>query len=184
MPPQAPNNGENARLNARAIRNVFPHVRGCPSGAIINYADNLTLAELQALVPFLQLLAAKMNTPATIADFRRFLLTVFDGWTSRSHVFPHPLVPERKLNDTRILVGILKQDLPLSRNQRGEGAEQRRARRVGQPVYFGLSLLWAQLGTAMDPAIAEAERPVNLLQLVLAGPTGEAEALRMIQAVD
>lgn len=122
------------------IQAAFNFVRSRPSGAIINNENDLTLRELQALSTFLQSLSETMSTPATIADFRRFLLNIFDGWNSISQVPPHPLIPDRKFMDTRIKVGLLREDHPLSRNQLNGGGQQLRQRRAGQPVYFGLSL--------------------------------------------
>ncbi|PTD01499.1 hypothetical protein FCULG_00010286 [Fusarium culmorum] len=139
--PQQPRpQNESAHLIMDGIQAAFNFVRSRPSGAIINNENGLTLRELQALSTFLQSLSETMNTPATIADFRRFLLNIFDGWNSISQVPPHPLIPDRKFMDTRIKVGLLREDHPLSRNQLNGGgnsyvnagqASQYKCRRLG-----------------------------------------------------
>ncbi|UZP45971.1 hypothetical protein NXS19_013783 [Fusarium pseudograminearum] len=121
--PQQPRpRNESAHLTMDGIQGAFDSVRVRSSGAIINNENDLTLRELQALSTFLQSLSETMNAPATIADFRRFLLKIFDGWNSVSQVPPHPLVPKRKFMDTHIKVGFLREDHPLSRNRSVEGA--------------------------------------------------------------
>ena len=82
-----------------------------------------------------------MDTPATVNDYQRFLANVFDGWDSTSPIEAVEPLPVRHFSHTRIKVGVLTVDHPLSPQQIKNGVtEQKRERRAGQPVYFGLGL--------------------------------------------
>ncbi|QPC72578.1 hypothetical protein HYE68_003330 [Fusarium pseudograminearum] len=225
--PQQPRpRNESTHLTMDGIQGAFDFVRGRPSGAIINNENDLSLRELQALSTFLQSLSETMNAPATIADFRRFLLNIFDGWNSVSQVPPHPLVPKRKFMDTHIKVGqpvyfglsinyetnVVHWDWRDSKNAgispdyvaldpehndvtirtqamlRYDSAERNRIRTYNCSVLTNCAqktiTKWARAGTAQDPVISDVDRPLGLLELLLSGPIGRADARRMIQATD
>ncbi|KAJ4124143.1 hypothetical protein NW768_009496 [Fusarium equiseti] len=84
-----------------------------------------------------------MNKTATVPDFKHFLSGVFYGWNLSYPIKQADLLPAHKFEHERVKVGVLSQDHSLSVQQLRASVTpdgQKRERRAGQPVYFGLGL--------------------------------------------
>ena len=129
------------QMSLQTIQDTMGYTDHRQANMIIRSGADLTLTELNEISTILKSLAPKMDTPETTPDFERFLAGVFDGWTSNTLIRAADLLRPRQFVDTRIQVGILSQNHPLSASKIKAGVtpdEQKRERRAGQPVYFGL----------------------------------------------
>lgn len=79
--------------------------------------EHLTLRELQSLSTVLQSLWTIRGIPAKIAEFQRFIYHVFHTWNSSSPISPLPVLRDHFFTETRIRVGILKENHPLNARQ-------------------------------------------------------------------
>ncbi|KAJ4011326.1 hypothetical protein NW766_007970 [Fusarium irregulare] len=137
------------RISFQTIQDTMSYTDHRQANMMIRSGADLTLTELYEISTILQSLGLKMDTPATTSDFERFLAGVFDGWNSNTLIRAADLLRPRQFVDTRIQVGILSQNHPLSAQKIKAGVtpdEQKRERRAGQPVYFGLVGLNSETG--------------------------------------
>jgi hypothetical protein len=93
---------------------------------VIMDEEGLTLAELCSVSSILQSLSAIVDVPATILDFERFLSSIFDGWNSDTPIEAAALLPQRVFSHTRIQVGVLSEDHPLSAQQLKNGHNEQK----------------------------------------------------------
>ncbi|GKU01200.1 hypothetical protein FLAG1_03268 [Fusarium langsethiae] len=117
-PPRTAQNlpDDEIRLSNSAIqqRHRYRNNQRGPNTTITS-AEGLTLLELQALSTLMHDLSMTIgNATITVADFRRFLTNIFDAWQTNFAVPPLPVIRSRQFDDTRIQVGVLRHDHPLS----------------------------------------------------------------------
>ncbi|KAL4722018.1 hypothetical protein ACLX1H_011213 [Fusarium chlamydosporum] len=142
-PPRAP---QGRRRNAPAhisfdtIRSTMQWILRHPPDVPIYEEGQLTPQELHTLAQILQSLEQHTQILVTMDDFRRMLSNAFDGWDSSCPAGHPPVFPERKFPESRIHVGILKQDHPVTDEKAKAGTAVPPHRRAGQPVYFGVGL--------------------------------------------
>ncbi|RFN53686.1 hypothetical protein FIE12Z_2027 [Fusarium flagelliforme] len=137
------------RLSLQTIRDTMNYTDYRQANMMIRNGADLTLTELYNISTILRSLAAIMDTPATAPDFERFLAGVFDGWNSNTPIRTADRLRPRQFVDTRIQVGILSQNHPLSAQKIKAGVTpdgQKIERRAGQPIYFGLVGLNSETG--------------------------------------
>lgn len=135
------NQRQRPMLSHQTIQDIMNYVEHRPANTVIRDEANMTLAELYSISTILQSLEAIMDVPATISDFKRLLGSIFNRWDSSTPIDAAASLPQRQFGHTRIRVGVLSVDHPLSPQQIKAGVtEQKRERRAGQPVFFGLVL--------------------------------------------
>lgn len=100
----------------------------------------MTVEELHCLSRLLKSLARHTGQPVTMASLRSILEYSFDGWDTTHNVGIPPSLAEKKFDESRILAGSLAQDHPLPVGRSRNGQQVPAARRMGQPVYFGIGL--------------------------------------------
>ncbi|KAH7164603.1 hypothetical protein DER46DRAFT_661730 [Fusarium sp. MPI-SDFR-AT-0072] len=77
----------------------------------------------------------------TVSDWNRFLTDVFSGWNTLQRAPKDPVLSNKSIHDSHIIVGKLNVTLPLTKEQIKSGVtEQRPERCANAPVYFGLTL--------------------------------------------
>jgi len=113
------NSGTPIEAAALLPQRQFNHTR--IQVVVIMDEEGLTRAELRSVSSILQSLSAIMDVPATILDFERFLSSILDGWNSSTPIEAAALLPKRVFNHTRIQVGVLSEDHPLSAQQLKNG---------------------------------------------------------------
>lgn len=85
----------------------------------------------------------------TAEDFRNYLNTISENWSSEPAVPGGPCPLDRTATEARILVGTLKVTAPPSKMQvRKANPTQKPARLAGQPVYCGITLNYETDGVA------------------------------------
>ncbi|WKT44817.1 hypothetical protein QSH57_009670 [Fusarium oxysporum f. sp. vasinfectum] len=89
-----------------------------------------------------KLVLGKEFTPraiVTISDWNRFLTDVFSGWNTLQRAPKDPILSNKSIHDSHIVVGKLNVTLPLTMEQIKSGAtEQRTERCANAPVCFRL----------------------------------------------
>ncbi|CEI62831.1 hypothetical protein FVEN_g594 [Fusarium venenatum] len=120
-------------LSQDVIQHALPFRDHRHAGTTITGGDDLTPEELYGL-------ASIMQTTATMGDFERFLFGIFDGWTSASPTPTNPVLHDRSSKKTRLQVGTLSEDHPLTTRQIKANKRQDPERRACSLVYFGLNI--------------------------------------------
>ncbi|CAG7563674.1 unnamed protein product, partial [Fusarium equiseti] len=127
-------------LGSIAIHDTMQYLPVRQPGTRIRTATQLSLQELVALSQKLKALEEHTSQPVTMDDFRRMLQNVFDGWDTSFTLGRPPALLERKFGDSRIQVGILVQDHPLTAEKARAGGAVSAAHRAEQPVFFGINI--------------------------------------------
>ncbi|KAI1071591.1 hypothetical protein LB507_005003 [Fusarium sp. FIESC RH6] len=246
--PQSPH----APLSFDEIHDTMQYAQSRHPGVSIFNQHQLTVHELHALTRLLRSLEQHNGIPVTMRDFRRMLEKAFNGWNTNCPIANPPVLPVRKFADSRILVGSLTQDHPLTTETARNGNRVPAARRACQPVFLGVDLQYedgtvdwawrdqddavvspryvrldngktatsiradamvrfdreeclriqtynsalidisvrtivkkfADVGTALYPDIDEEDRPRGFATAQLARPIAQAQAARMVEAVE
>nr|CEG05683.1 unnamed protein product [Fusarium clavum] len=139
---------------------------------VIMDEEGLTLAGLCSVSSILQSLSAIVDVPATILDFERFLSSIFDGWNSDTPIEAAALLPQRVFNHTRIQVGVLSEDHPLSAQQLKNGHNEQKREHYDKAAFLRI----AQGTSHMLIDISRGERPLSQLKLLQENfyPTGSS----------